>query len=239
MSSRLPRRVPLRLLAPLLALVVSVGLTGCGSKSATDLGDPATVLKTAQQKLTDTSGVDLTLSTDNLPSGVQGIRSAKGTVTSAPGFVGSLTVVISAGAFPVPVIAVGGKVYAQIPLTPGYSEINPGEYGAPDPAQLTSADNGLPAILGATTDPQAGDQVRGGPDNNEVLTTYTGKVPDTAAAHIVPGASGDFAVTYEIDAQGQLRQAALTGVFYKGSPSMTYTLTLDNYGTTKSITAPQ
>jgi lipoprotein LprG len=224
--------------AVLVALLVAGVVTGCGSKSATDLGDPATVLKTAQQKLADTPGVALTLDTSDLPSGVQGVKSASGTVTNAPAFVGDLTVVISAGSFPVPVIAVNGKVYAQIPLTPGYSEINPSEYGAPDPAQLTSADNGLPAIIGATTDPKAGDQVRGGPDNNVVLTTYTGTVPGTAAAHLIPGAAGDFKASYEIDSQGELRQAELTGVFYKGSPSMTYTLTLNNYGTTKSITAP-
>lgn len=234
MSSRLTTR-PLTLL---LVLLIAVAVTGCGSKSATDLGDPATVLKTARQKLADTSGVALTLDTGDLPGGVQGVKSAAGTVTNAPGFVGNLTVVLSAGSFPVPVIAIGGKVYAQIPLTPGYSEINPSEYGAPDPAQLTSADNGLPAILGATTDPEVGDQVRGGPDNNVVLTTYTGTVPGAAAAHLIPGAAGDFKASYGIDSQGELRQAELTGVFYKGSPSMSYTLTLDDYGTTKSITAP-
>ena len=33
-----------------------------------------------------------------------------------------------------PVVAVDGKVYAQLPLTTGYQDIDPAEYGAPDPA---------------------------------------------------------------------------------------------------------
>ena len=83
-----------------------------------------------------------------------------------------------------------------------------------------------------------GEQVRGGQDNKDILTTYTGSVPGDAVAHIIPGASGDFDASYDIDSDGQLVQAALTGVFYSGSPSMTYTLTLSDYGTTQDVTAP-
>src|SRR6476646_4693438 len=108
-----------------LAMALALGAGACGSKSASDLGDPEKVLKTAQQNLEDTSGVTLALTTSDLPSGVQGVQGASGTVTSAPAFDGTLTVVISAGSFPVPVKAVDGKVYAQIPLTFGWSDINP------------------------------------------------------------------------------------------------------------------
>jgi lipoprotein LprG len=221
-----------------VAVALLLALSACGSKSAADLGDPATVLKNAQQKLADTSGVTLTLTTSDLPSGVQGVRGASGTITDAPAFDGTLTVALSAGTFPVPVKAVGGKVYAEIPLTPGWSEVNPADYGAPDPAQLTSATEGLPAILGATTNPQKGGQVRGGVDNKEVLTTYTGEVPASAAAHLIPGASGAFKATYAVTSTGELRQASLTGAFYSGHPAMTYSLVLESYGTSKDITAP-
>lgn len=221
-----------------VAVALLLALTSCGSKSAADLGPPATVLKNAQQKLADTSGVALSLTTDDLPSGVQGVKGASGTITNAPAFDGTLTVVISAGTFPVPVRAVGGKVYAQIPLTPGWAEVNPADYGAPDPAQLTSATQGLPAILAATTDPKKGGQVRGGVDNKEVLTTYTGNVPASAAAHLIPGASGPFTASYGVTSDGELRQASLTGAFYSGHPALTYSLVLENYGTSKDITAP-
>ena len=216
---------------------LALGTAGC-SKSASDLGDPQAVIDGAQQKLEDTSGVTLALTTDDLPDGVQGVQGASGTVTDAPAFDGTLTAALSAGSFPVPIKAVDGKVYAKIPLTFGWSEVDPGDYGAPDPALLLSADQGIPAILGATTDLQKGDDVRGGQDNKEVLTTYTGTVPADAAAHLIPGATGSFDATYGVSSDGELRTAELTGEFYSGKPSMTYSMTVDDYGTTKDITAP-
>jgi lipoprotein LprG len=222
----------------LVAVALTLGTAACSSDSASDLGDPATVLKTAQQKLEDTSGVVLMLTTDDLPDGVQGVEGASGTVTDAPAFEGTLTAVTSAGSFPVPIKAVEGTVYAQIPLTIGWSDVDPGDYGAPDPALLISADHGIPAILAATTDVQKGDEVRGGKDNEEVLTTYTGTVPGSAVGHLIPGADGDFQATYAIADNGELRSAALTGVFYPGHPALTYTLGLDDYGTTLDVTAP-
>lgn len=220
------------LLLPALALAV----TGCGGKSSTH-EDPATALKTAQQKLEDTSGVSLSLSTDDLPDGVQGLKSATGTVTDAPAYDGTLGVVTQLGSFSVPVRSVGGKVYAQIPLTPGWSEVNPSDYGAPDPAQLISADTGVPSILAATEDPKSGKDVRGGTGNREVLSTYTGTVPASAVASIIPGASGDFDATYALTSDDELRQVSLTGAFY-GRTENTYTLVLTDYGTSKDITAP-
>ena len=224
-----------------LLAATCLAVTGCSSSSsdsAQKLGDPAKVLGIAQQKLTDTTGVHFVLDTTDLPDGVQGVKAADGIVTDAPAFDGTLTVVISAGQFPVPVIAVDDKVYARIPLTPGFSQVDPKEYGAPDPAKLISADRGVPTLLGATTDPKAAGDVRGGDNNSEVFTTYTGTVPGDVVANIIPGASGDFTAKYQVDKTGLLRAADLTGVFYSGSPSMTYTVTLDQYGATKTITAP-
>jgi lipoprotein LprG len=57
-------------------------------------------------------------------------------------------------------------------------------------------------------------------------------------AHLIPGASGTFDATYDVTSDGELRQASLTGVFYSGKPSMTYSLMLTDYGTSKDITAP-
>ena len=231
--------MPLRRLAILLltGLLTAAPLAGCGGKSSADV-DPATAIKTAQQKLEDTSGLTLSLTTDDLPDGVQGVSSANGTLTDAPAFDGSLGVTLAAGSFSVPVKAVGGKVYAQIPLTPGFSTVDPSDYGAPDPAQLLTTDQGIPSILAATTDLKQGDQVRGGTDNKEVLTTYTGTVPASAVSHLIPGAGGDFSATYAVTDDGELRQASLTGLFYAGKPAMTYTLLLTDYGTSKDITAP-
>jgi lipoprotein LprG len=225
-----------RLAVPLLA--GAVVLSGCGGGSSSDQGDPQTVIASAQKQLENTSGVHLSLTTDDLPDGVQGVKSASGTVTDAPAFDGTLGVVTSLGSFSVPVRSVDGKVYAQIPLTPGWAEVDPGDYGAPDPARLTSADQGIPAILAATTDLEKGGQIRGGPDNKEVLTTYTGTVPASAVSHLIPGATGDFRATYGVTDDDQLRQADLTGVFYTDKPDVTYSLLLTDYDTSTEITAP-
>ncbi|MGI8523053.1 MAG: LppX_LprAFG lipoprotein [Nocardioides sp.] len=223
-----------------LLVATCLALMGCSSAkdSAQKLGDPAKVLRLAQHKLISTSGVHFVLDTKDLPAGVQGIKAADGTVTDAPAFDGTLTVVISAGQFPVPVVAVDDLVYARVPLTPGFSRVDPKEYGAPDPARLISAHRGVPTLLGATKNPKAGGDTRGGKNNSEVFTSYSGTVPGNVVGNIIPGASGDFTATYEIDNTGVLRAATLTGVFYRGSPSVTYTVTLDQYGTTKDITAP-
>jgi lipoprotein LprG len=224
----------LSVLAPVLALA------GCSGDDATAKGgdSPSEVLAAAKDTLDETSGVHLTLSTDDLPDGVTGIKSADGVGTHDPAFDGDITVVLSGQDFDVPVVAVDGKVYVQLPLAPGWQDIDPGDYGAPDPARLLSPDQGFSALLPATTDLEAGESVRGGEDNKEILTEYTGTVPDSAVQNVIPTASGDFDAAYTVSADGELRQAVLTGVFYEDAPAMTYTVGFDDYGTETEITAP-
>lgn len=229
-----------RAAAALVAIAATFALSSCGGNNTADAEakSPADVLASAKQSLDDTSGVNLTLSTTNLPDGVTGITKATGIGTHAPAFEGTITVVLSGQSFDVPVIAVDDVVYAQIPLTPGWQDVDPAEYGAPDPAQLMSPDKGFSSLLPATTGVEKGNSVRGGSNNSEVLTEYSGTVPDTAVKNVIPTATGDFVATYTITDSGELRQAKLTGVFYPDSASMTYTIGFDDYGTKKDITAP-
>jgi lipoprotein LprG len=221
--------------------VAGLVLTGC-SKSDEPVSknkSPADVMALAKKTLDETSGLTLKLSTDNLPDGVTGIAGAEGVATDAPAFDGTLQIVLSGSSFAVPVVAVDGKTYAKIPLTPGWSDVDPGDYGAPEPAELVSADKGFSAMLGATTSLKAGKSVRGGVNNDEVLTAYTGVVPGTTMKAIIPSASGDtFEALYLVAADGELREARITGAFYKDSTELTYTVTFTDYGTTKDITAP-
>lgn len=233
-------RVASALLATTLT-VLSASLTACGGSDSEGGGSSATpeeTLTTAKTTLDDTSGVNLTLSTDDLPDGVTGVENAEGVGTHAPAFDGKITVVLSGQAFEVPVIAVDDKVYAQIPLTPGWQDIDPAEYGAPDPAQLMSTDKGFSSLLPATTGLEKGESVRGGTDNKEILTEYTGTVAGKVMKNIIPTATGDFDVVYTITDDGELRSARLTGVFYPDSESMTYTVGFEDYGTDKDIAAP-
>jgi lipoprotein LprG len=220
--------------------ILSVSATACsGSDSGSDAdSSPEDALGRAKKTHDETSGVNLTLETDNLPDGVTGIEKAEGVGTHAPAFDGTITVVLSGQPFEVPVVAVDDKVYVQLPLTPGWQDIDPSEYGAPDPARLMSTDAGFSSLLPATTDVEKGESVRGGADNSEILTEYAGTVASDVVKNVIPTASGDFEVTYTITDDGELRSARLTGVFYKDSEPMSYTVGFEDYGTDKDITAP-
>lgn len=224
-----------------VAVVAVLALTSCGGDGADPVSKgktPDEVMALAKSKIDDTAGVHITLATDDLPADVQGIKVAEGIGTHAPAFEGDITVVLSGQDFKVPVIAVDAKVYAQIPLTPGWQDIDPGDYGAPDPADLMSKDAGFSSLLPATTGLEEGDSVRGGVDNKEILTQYTGMVPGSAVKNVIPTASGEFEATYTLTDEGELREAVLTGVFYEDAEPMTYTIGFDDYGTEKDITAP-
>jgi hypothetical protein len=82
-----------------------------------------------------------------------------------------------------------------------------------------------------------GDQVRDGAD---LLTSYHATLAGSAVVRSIPSAdgTGDFDATFTLDADGRLRSASLTGVFYKGKPALTYVVTLTQYDTQKDITAP-
>jgi lipoprotein LprG len=232
--------VPLRdrAASTVLAGVLAVVLSGCGGGGGGSDKDPEQALADAKSTLDETSGVNLTLSTKDLPDGVTGVEKAVGVGTHAPAFEGSITVNLLGQAVEVPVVAVDGKVYAQLPFTSGYQDVDPAEYGAPDPAALMTPDQGFSAVIAATTGVEEGDTVRGGADNKEVLTEYTGTVDGDAMQNVIPTASGDFDATYTITDDGELRSASFTGVFYPGSDPMTYTVTFEDYGTEKDITAP-
>jgi lipoprotein LprG len=217
----------------------SVALTGCsGDDSSAADRSPAQVLAAARRTLDRTSGVEIGLRTDDLPDGVTGVESAAGVGTHAPAFDGKITVVLKGQAFEVPVVAVDDKVWVQLPLTVGWQDIDPAEYGAPDPAALMDPDGGLSTLLSETTGLERGDSVRGGEDNKEVLTEYSGTVGEDAVSAIIPTASGDFDATYTVSDDDVLRSAELTGVFYPDTDPMTYDVTFDHYGTDKDITAP-
>ena len=68
----------------------------------------------------------------------------------------------------------------------------------PDPAGFLSPDDGFAAILEAATGLEKGDSIRGGVDNNEILTTYSGSVAGEVVDRVIPGASGDFDLTAQI-----------------------------------------
>ena len=235
----LPARLP-RLLALALAVALLLPLASCSGRSSTSAAarPPREVMAAAKKKLDATTGVRIRLSTQDLPQGTTGLTRADGTGIHPPAFDGTITVSLSGNTFEVPVVAVHDKVYVQLPLTSGFQDVDPTAYGAPDPAQLMSSDAGFSSLLTSTTGLTKGKSLRGGSDNTEILTTYSGTVPDTSVKNVIPTATGDFDARYTVYDCGELREARLTGKFYTDAASMTYTVAFDGYGSTKKITAP-
>ncbi|QCX27243.1 LppX_LprAFG lipoprotein [Nocardioides jishulii] len=231
-------RVRTRLAATLV--VLALGASACSGGDDDGDRDPAQALSEAAETLESTSGVTLGLSTDELPSGVNGIVEAVGAVTDAPAFEGTLKVRVAGTDFDVPVVALDDKVWATVPLTTTWQDIDPTDYGAPDPSRLIGAENGVVALLRGTEDPEAGASERGGRDNDEVLTSYTGTIPGEVVKRVIPSssASSEFDATYLVTDDGELRRAEVTGVFYEGNDEMTYVLDITDYGLEKTIRKP-
>ncbi|MFC6153206.1 LppX_LprAFG lipoprotein [Nocardioides yefusunii] len=218
-------------------------LSGCSGDDAAPTGSPLDVLAAAATELDSTSGAHLTLTSTDFPSGAAGVMGAEGDVVTetggGAGFEGDLTVNFAGAAVPVPVRSLDGTVWAQIPLTQGWSVIDPAEYGAPDPSGLLSRESGVAALLNATEDVEAGSSVRGGKNNAEVLTPYTGTISGDVMQRVLPTSAGDeFDVTFRITSAGTLAEAEMTGVFYPDTPEMTYTLVVSDLGLERVIEAP-
>lgn len=235
-SSRTTRRATT--LAAVVLTAASTLLAGCSGSEGDEAQDPAEVLAEAKQQLDDTPGVRLSLSTEELPEGVDGVLDASGVGTHAPAFEGDIKVLFNGVSVDVPVVAVDGKVYAVIPFAGGgFDEINPDDYGAPDPAGLMDPDTGVANWLTAATEVEEDGQTR---DGDQVLTDYTGTLAGEDVASVIPSAdeTADFPVTFSIDDDGRLVSASVSGPFYGPQGEVDYTLGISDYGTEKDITAP-
>lgn len=224
-----------------LVAVVAVlwALAGC---SGPDSGEsakatPTERLAAAKKQLDDTSGVRIGLSTPELPAGVSGLISARGTGTHAPAFDGTIKVAATGVTADAAVVAVDGVVYAKLPFTSKYAEIDPADYGAPDPAVLLAKDEGLSSLLTTATGVKQGKQVR---DGSKVLTRFDGTLPGSAVKRVIPSAStsATFDATFTLSDDDQLSEAVLAGPFYASGGDVTYTITFDQYGTRTEITKP-
>jgi lipoprotein LprG len=232
------RRRTTLLRATVLAVAVLLGLTvaSCSGGEESSLS-PEQRLAAAKTALDETSGVQIQLVTEELPKGVSGLVSAQGVATHDPAFDG--TIKVSAGGITADaeVVAVDGVVHAKLPFTTKFVEIDPADYGAPDPADLMSTQNGLSSLLTAAEDVEAGKQVR---DGDQVLSEIVGTVPGSAVRAVIPSASQDasFDATFTLDDADRVTRVVLTGPFYPDADDVTYTVDLEKYGVEKDIRAP-
>jgi lipoprotein LprG len=217
------------------ATTLAFALTGCkGSDSTSDSKSADDRLAEAKQSFDDAEFIGFTLTTDALPSDLEGLLRAKGTGTHDPAFTGEVKI---QAAFDItaPVVAVDGKVYAKLPFSP-YSEIDPAKYGAPNPADLMDSDNGISSLFTATESPKAGDSTR---DGATVLTEIDGTLAGDAVQGVFPSAgTDDFDVTYTLTDDNSIDSVKITGPFYDGYDAVTYTIALDLAADPVDINAP-
>lgn len=218
-------------------LLVGVLITTAACSTDEPAGDPDEVLGSARRSLEETSAVHVTISCDDLPDDVSGLVGADGLLTSAPAFDGTVQLRYGGITAEVPVISVDGTVYAQLPFTTDYEVIDPAEYDAPDPAELLRPGGGIARWLEAATDVEAGDPVR---DGHDVLTPYSGDLPGSVVADVIPGADDEatFAVTFTITDDGLLHEAEVAGPFYAGEDDVTYVVGVDDYGARTVVSPP-
>ena len=228
---RAARHLPAALL-PLVLLAA-----GCSGGDEEPAASPEDTLAAAKTKLDDTSGVKLRLSTEALPEGVDGLVDATGVGTHAPAFEGTIDLSVNQLSLEVPVVAVEGLVFAKLPFTTKYTDVDPADYDAPDPAHLMDTTTGISSWLTEADDLEEGDRSREG---STVLSSYSGTLTGDVVAATIPTAdkAGDFPVTFRLDDEGTLRTVEVSGPFYGKKGEVDYTVALTDYGTEKDIKRP-
>jgi lipoprotein LprG len=194
-------------------------------------------LAAAKVKFDAATSMHMALRSSGVPASVNGVLGADGSGTKAPAFKGTLQARISGFEAKVDVVAVDKVLYAKLPFTTQFTQLDPKTFNAPDPAQLFATEGGISSLMTATTNPVEGKKVRVG---SEVLQTITGTLPGSSVVKLlnIGDATKSFQVTYGLTVPGgELRTVTMVGPFYPPSTS-TYVLTLDKYGAPVAISKP-
>jgi lipoprotein LprG len=221
-----------------VVLALLLPLTACGGSNSAAKGKSAhDVLALAKQKFDDAASVHLVLATEDKPTKGDAVLGADGTLTHQPAFEGKVTVVLGGFNADVPVVSLGGKVYAKLPLTPKYVTIDPSEYGSPDPADFADPDKGISGLLLKLKGAKESGKKR---DGDQVLTTYTGTLTGDLVKPIIPSAdkSRSYVTTVGIDQDGRIITLRITGGFFAHDGDVTYDVTFADYGKSVKISAP-
>ena len=219
---------------------MAAALTACsGPGKAAEAKKPtaAEQLAAAKAKADAATSMHLTLRSSGIPESANGVLGADGSGTHAPAFKGSLDARIAGFQVKVEVVAIDKLLYLKLPFTTEFTEADPKEYNAPNPALLFAKEGGVTSLMTATTNLVEGEATRSGAD---VLKTITGKLPGASIVKLLNFGDGakTFDVTYGItDPGGELRSVTLVGPFFKNATS-TYVLTLDKYGAPVEISKP-
>jgi lipoprotein LprG len=229
-----PRRVALLLVALLLA-----ALTACSGGGSGGSGESAAqLLARARTTLDGTPTVHFLLTSTGAPATGTLLTGGEGDIQRPASFQGSLKVRVSGATVDLKVVSVNGTVYAQLPLTSGYSVVDPATFGFGDPGALLDPKTGISQLLTAAQSPKLGEEKR---VNGEVVREVDGDLPGSLVQQLLTSkdpAKPVHARFSVVTGSGQLRQVVLTGPFFSATADGTYTLQLSKYGDRVSITAP-
>ncbi|GAA4310365.1 LppX_LprAFG lipoprotein [Klenkia terrae] len=226
----------MRLRTTAALLLTALVLAGCGGGSSDEsAGD---LLARAKTTLDDAASVHFVLTSDGAPAGGNALLGGEGDIARPASFSGTLQVQAFGSSIDAEVISVDGTVYAQLPLTTGYSVVDPATLGVGDPGALIDPDTGISQLLTAAQSPELGDESR---VDGEVVREVTGTLPGDLVADLLTSEdpAQDVTAVFSVATDsGELRQVELTGPFFSADDTGSYTIVLSDFGADVSITAP-
>ena len=228
------RRRGVRLLVP--ALLTAVVLSGCGGsepeESASDL------LTRAKTTLDDASSAHFVLTSENAPTSGTLLVGGEGDIARPASFEGTLKVIALGSTVDLEVVSVDGTVYAQLPFTSGFSEVDPAQFGFGDPGALLDPETGISQLLAEAEGAELGEERR---VDGEVVREVTAQLPGDLVEQILTSADPKQPVQARFSIasdSAELRRAELTGPFFSADTDATYTLELSDFEADVDITAP-
>lgn len=225
-----------RLLALVGVLLALFLVSACGGDDTETDKTPAQALAEAKAKFDAAESIRFSLATRDEPGSGNGVLSATGTLARPPAFEGEAEVLFQGVRVTIPIVAVDGKVYAELPLTSGFNEINPAEYGAPDPADFIDPETGISMLLTELDGLKEEEQKR---DGDRILSRYSGTLTGDRLEPIIPSAAeGEYDTVVGVDEDGRLRNIEATGPFFGQGTEVTYRISLTDYGKAVTITKP-
>jgi hypothetical protein len=229
----LGRRCASLLVATLLGVPVLAGCSGDSSEeSAPDL------LAQAKQTLDEASSAHFVLSSEGAPETGTSLVGGEGDIARPASFEGTLKVNALGSTLDLEVVSIEGTVWAQLPFTSSFSEIDPAQFGFGDPGALLDPDTGISQLLGEATSAELGEERR---VDGEVVREVTAELPGDLVEQILTSAdpSKPVQARFSIASEsGELRRAELIGPFFTAEDDATYTLELSDFGADVEITAP-
>ena len=219
-----------------VATLAALVLGGCGS-SRTFETDPRAILREAKQVVDTTAALHFAITSENASGSGIFITGGDGDAARPDRFAGTIAVSLHGIPVNIRILSVAG-VFSVSLLGGGFTPTDPGKYGFEDPAKLIDPNAGLSSLLNDATSATLADRDRfpgSGEELYEVQVTLPGDrvrslLPDADPAKPVRGTVG-----VQVDSH-QVRRVVLTGPLLDAAKDSTFTLVLDRYGESVSIT---